>query len=224
MQKPHRGGYEGVDKFCIIGDLHGRVDTLNRIIERSVGYRLVFLGDVIHHKPFFRRTRPSSPLKMMGRVKGLVDEGRAWFILGNNENYILKNLVLPEEQIIQKEVRYTLSCLRSLPLEKRLEYLHWLTTSPLTLEFKSGGKVYRCAHAYYNPTHTDETRNSVLTGIGYPWFRNDNLSDHIDSEAEYFFGHYGYPYFRKNLKIIDATNFEGVGVYYTDREEFMICY
>ena len=211
-------------RYCLVGDLHGRVETLERIISRSPDYKFVFIGDIIHHKPFFKRTKRTSPLKMLSRIKGLVDDGRATLVLGNNENYILKNLLLPEHTIHQREVKYTLGCLKNLPLEQRLEYLHWLTTSPLTLELESYGKTYRLAHAYYNPNYTPETRNQVLTGIGYPWFKTDELSDHISHDAEYFFGHYGYPYFRKNLHVIDATNFEGVGVYYTDREEFLIYY
>lgn len=211
-------------KYCLIGDLHGRIDTLDKIIDKSPDYTYVFMGDVIHHKPFFKRSKRTSPLRMMSKVRRLVKENKALFILGNNENYILKNLLLPEEDIIQKEVKYTLTCLRELSLDERLDYLHWLTTSPLTLELESYGKKYRCAHAYYNPHYTSEERNSVLNGIGYPWFKMDPLENHIKQDAEYFFGHYGYPYFRKNLRIIDATNFEGVGVYYTDREEFLIYY
>lgn len=212
------------EKYCLIGDLHGRIDTLDKILDKSGGYKYIFMGDTIHHKPFFKRSKRTSPLRMLSKIKKLVKQDRATLILGNNENYILKNLLLPEEDILQKEVRYTLGCLRELSLDDRLDYLHWLTTSPLTYEFESYGKIYRCAHAYYNPNYTPETRNNVLTGIGYPWFKMDKLEDHIKPEAEYFFGHYGYPYFRKNLKIIDATNFEGVGVYYTDREEFLIYY
>ena len=212
------------EKYCIIGDLHGRVETMERILQKSSGYHYVFLGDVIHHKSFFRRVKRTSPVRMLLRIKELVDAGRATFIIGNNENYILSNLVLPKEQIKQKEVKYTLECLRELTLEQRLSLLHWLATSPLTFEFRSCEKTYRCAHAYYNPNYTDKNRNNVLAGIGYPWFKNDPLDHHIKPDAEYFFGHYGFPYFRKNLHIIDATNFEGVGVYYTDREEFLIYY
>ena len=211
-------------KYCLIGDLHGRVDTLDKILEKSKGYHHVFLGDVIHHKPFFRRSRRSSPTHMLLKVRRMVERGEATLIIGNNENYVLKNLVLPKAQIKQKEVRNTLQCLKNLPLEERLELLHWVSTAPLTLEFASYGKIYRCAHAYYDPNYSTETRNRVISGPGYPWFRQDDLNDHLGSDAEYFFGHYGYPYFRKNLRIIDATNFEGVGVYYTDREEFLIYY
>ena len=212
------------EKYCIIGDLHGRVEALERILDKSEGYHYVFLGDAIHHKSFFRRAKRTSPVRMLLKIKKMTEAGNATFIIGNNENYILKNLVLPRAQIRQKEVKYTLECLKELPLNQRLELLHWLATSPLTSQFESYGKTYRCAHAYYDPAYTDATRNNVLTGIGYPWFKNDQLEDHIDRDAEYFFGHYGYPYFRKNLRIIDATNFEGVGVYYTDREEFLIYY
>lgn len=214
-------------KYCLIGDLHGRVDTLNKILEKSPGYHYVFLGDTIHHKPFFRRAKRSSPTRMLLKLKELVDEGKATLILGNNENYVLKNLILPKAQIKQKEVRYTLQCLKELKLEKRLELINWLNNCPLTLEFESFGKTYRCAHGYYLPSYSEGQRDSVLAGIGYPWFKQDELEKHIETgtnDVLYFFGHYGYPYFRKNLRIIDATNFEGVGVYYTDREEFLIYY
>lgn len=212
------------NKYCIIGDLHGRVDSLDRIIEHSSDYHLVFLGDTIHHKPFFKRTRRTSPIRMLQRIQKMVSNGQASMILGNNENYILKNLILPKSQIKQKEVKYTLQCLKELKLEQRLSLLRWLDFLPLTLEFESFGKTYRCAHGYYKPSQAPEDRNLILAGPGYPWFKTDALSNHIEDNAEYFFGHYGYPYFRKNLKILDATNFEGIGVYYTDREEFLIYY
>lgn len=214
--------------YCIIGDLHGRIDALNKILDHSPNYHFVFLGDIIHHKPFFKKTNRTSPIRMLQRVKSLVDSGISTLILGNNENYVLKNLVLPKNQIKKKEVKYTLQCLKSLELEDRLSILRWLNTSPLTLEFESYGKTYRCAHAYYSTDHETNSRmrHTVLTGPGYPWFRQDDLDEHIslDPKYQYFFGHYGYPYFRKNLHILDATNFEGVGVYYTDREEFIVYY
>jgi len=210
------------DKYCIIGDLHGRIDTLNTIVSRSPGYHYVFLGDTIHHKPFFKRAKKTSPLRMLAFIKNLTDKGAGTLVLGNHENYVLENLILPKSQIKQKEVKHTLQCLKELRLEDRLDFINWLNSSPLSIEFKSYGRTYRCAHGYYPTAST--TREQTLVGLGYPWFRQDELSNHIAKDAEYFFGHYGYPYFRKNLKIVDATNFEGVGVYYTDREEFLIYY
>jgi hypothetical protein len=46
----------------------------------------------------------------------------------------------------------------------------------------------------------------------------------IDPEYMYFFGHYGLPYRRKNVNILDATNLEATGVYYTDRDESVVYY
>lgn len=215
-----------MSKYCFIGDLHGRLDTLDRILSKCPDHHYVFLGDIIHHKHFFKRTRKTSPLKMINRVRKLSEDGRASVVLGNNENYVLKHLVFPKTKIQQKEVRHTLSCLRNLSLPERLEILNWLTNIPLTLEIESDGITYRCAHAYYDPSPGSRSREDILVGIGYPWFRNDDLSEHIDTDPrfQYFFGHYGYPYFRRNLRILDATNFEGVGVYLSDRDEFMIYY
>lgn len=210
------------DKYCIIGDLHGRIDTLNTIVSKSPGYHYVFLGDTIHHKPFFKRARKTSPIRILRYIKNLTDNNTATLLLGNHENYLLENLILPKSQIRHREVKHTLQCLKELRLEERLTLVNWLNLLPMSLEFESFGKLYRCAHAYY-PTKST-TRSQTLLGLGYSWFRQDDLFSHIDVDAEYFLGHYGYPYFRKNLKIIDATNFEGVGVYYTDREEFLIYY
>lgn len=161
---------------------------------------------------------------MLYKVRELVESGLATLIIGNNENYILQNLILPKSNIKHKETKYTMECLRDMEISKRLDLIRWLSTSPLLLEFESYGKNYRCAHAYYSPEYAETSRNKVLTGLGYPWFRTDELDQHLDPNIEYILGHYGYPYFRKNLKVIDATNFEGVGVYYTDREEFFIYY
>lgn len=216
-------------KYCLIGDLHGRMDTLNKIFEKSPGYHFVFMGDVIHHKAFFKRTKKSSPIKMLLKIKELMDKGKASMVLGNNEFYILKNLVLPEEEIKQREVKHSLEKLRELDLDKRLSLLTWLSNLPLTLQLEQDNQLIRIAHAYYLDLPQNQLQNhrsKIIFGPGYPWFKTDKLSDHIEVDRNilYFFGHYGYPYFRKNLKIIDATNFEGIGVYYSDREEFLIYY
>lgn len=211
-------------KYCLVGDLHGRVATMQRIISSSPGYKFIFIGDVIHHKHFFKRTKRTPPIGLLRTIQRMQIRGQAELILGNNENYILENLVLPRTKIRKKEVRYTMECLRGLELDQRLSLIRWLNERPLTMEFTSYGNTYRCAHGYYNPNYNEKTRNMVLLGPQYAWFKKDKLEDHIRPDAKYFFGHYGSPYFRKNLHIIDATNFEGVGVYYTDREEFTIYY
>lgn len=210
-----------MSKFCIIGDLHGRTKTLEKILKdcKSKGdYHYIFIGDLLHHKSYFKRTKKSSPIKLITFIKNLSDNGKATVLRGNNEQYILDNIDTPLKLIKSTQVRYTVECLRRLSMTECDSILQWLNETPLHMEV---GR-YRLAHAYYPRTDTD-TR-TILTGPGYPWFKRDTLSDHLDSEFMYILGHYGYPFIKQNLKIIDATLFEGVGVYYTDVDEFMVYY
>lgn len=225
--KPHIGGHLQLPKnrkYCVIGDLHGRIETLEKIIERSPGYHFVLIGDSIHHKPFFKRTRKTSPVRTLQFIRNKVLEDKATLILGNNENYILENLVTPEEKILKKEVRYTLRCLRELDFNSRLDLISWLARCPLTISIKGNDRNFKLAHGLFKEEITEFNRDQILSGPGFPWWK-DKLEEYCPIEKDlYIFGHYGYPYMRKNLLIIDATNFEGVGVYYTDREEFLIHY
>jgi hypothetical protein len=210
--------------WAFVGDLHGRVEVLERILARdsSLRYHYVFVGDIIHHKPFFRFTKRTSPVKMLAKVCEMVDKGQATLILGNNENYILKSLVMPVEDIRKKEVKSTLKALREIDLQTRVKYISLLSNAPLSLEL---GGEFRLAHAYYPHATREVTRETVLHGPGYVWFRDNDLARHgIRDDYKYFFGHYGYPYRRKNVSIIDATSLEAVGVYYTDRDEFLVYY
>lgn len=220
-------GSEGVRpvRYAFVGDLHGRVNLLRTILERDRDerYHYIFLGDILHHKDWFRRHKRCSPIKLLQVIDALMRESRATLILGNNENYVLNSLVLPGEQIKKRELKYTLECLREISLQERIKYISMLSNAPIHLEI--GGK-YRLAHAYYPNPGQDVTRDMTLFGPGYAWFRDPNLETrhHIDPNYTYFFGHYGLPYRHKNVNIIDATNLEATGVYYTDRDEFMVYY
>jgi hypothetical protein len=210
-----------MSKFCIIGDLHGRTKTLQKILKDSESkgeYYYVFIGDLIHHKSYFKRTKKSSPIKILRFVKQLSDQGRATLIRGNNEQYVLDDISTPLKLIKNVQVRYTIECLRRLSMTECDSIIKWLNETPLHLELEN----LRLAHAYYPKENTD-TR-TILSGPGYPWFKRDHLSDHLDPDFTYLLGHYGYPFIKQNLKIIDATLFEGVGVYYTDLDEFMVYY
>jgi hypothetical protein len=75
-------------KFDIIGDIHGRFQTLERLLKR-LGYapdagvwkheerRVLFLGDYID--------RGSQPRETLHLVRGMVDAGQAVAIMGNHE-------------------------------------------------------------------------------------------------------------------------------------------
>lgn len=211
--------------YAFVGDLHGRVNLLRTILERDPGkkYHYVFLGDILHHKPFFQKHKKCSPVKLLRIIDALMGENRATLILGNNENYVLNSLVLPSEQIKKRELKYTLECLREISLQERVKYISMLSNAPIYLELE--GK-YRLAHAYYPHLGQDVPRDTVLFGPGYAWFRDPNLETrhHINPNYHYFFGHYGLPYRHRNVNIIDGTSVESTGVYYTDRDEFMLYY
>lgn len=212
------------DKYCIIGDLHGRIDTLERIVDRSPGYHYIIIGDSIHHKPFFKRTRKTSPVRMLEYIREKNLSGDMTLLLGNNENYILENLVTPERNIIKKETRYTLRCLKELDFNSRIDIISWLARCPLTATIPTKNRKYRLGHALFIGEITKTNRAQILSGPGFPWWK-DALERYCPYEEDlYILGHYGYPYIRKNLRIIDATNFEGVGLFYVDREEFLIHY
>lgn len=210
--------------YAFVGDLHGRANLLKTILDKDKEkkYHYVFLGDTIHHKPFFRKNKRMSPIKTLDMIRSLIEEGRGTLILGNNENYILNALVLPDDKIKKKELKYTLDCLKQLPLEERISFIAMLSNAPLFLELE--GK-YRLAHAYYPHDGQEVPRDHILYGPGYAWFRDKDLATHlIDPNYQYFFGHYGLPYRHKNVNIIDATSLEATGVYYTDLDESMIYY
>lgn len=212
--------------YAFVGDLHGRLGALEEILQRDKDnkYHYVFMGDILHHKPFFRRTTRTSPVRMLAQVYELVSTGRGTLILGNNENYILRNLINDEEKIKKKEVKYTMKCLRKLPLSERIAYVGMLSNAPTHLELD--GK-YRLAHAYYPHENTQVSRNQVIYGPGYLWFKDEDLATHhhiAPHPYQYFFGHYGLPYRRQNVNVIDATSVEAVGVYYTDKDEFLVQY
>lgn len=210
--------------FAFVGDLHGRVGLLRTILSKDPDrrYHYVFLGDILHHKPFFRRAKRSSPIKILREISDLIEQDKATLILGNNENYVLQALIMPGEQIKKKELKYTLECLRELPLSQRLRYISMLSNAPLSLELPGN---YRLAHAYYPHDGCNVPRDHIIAGPGYAWFRDEDLSKHsISPDHNYFFGHYGLPYRHKNVNILDATSLEATGVYYTDKDEMVLYY
>lgn len=210
--------------YAFVGDLHGRYRLLQGILDRDKDrkYHYVLLGDILHHKPFFKRHKPSSPLKILRMVSNLIEKGKGTLILGNNENYVLKSLIMSEKKIKKKELLHTLECLKSLEMSERLHYISMLSSAPLSLELPGN---FRLAHAYYPHSGQNVTRDMVIFGPGYSWYRDEDLSKHMIHPAyQYFFGHYGLPYHHKNVHILDGTNLETTSVYYSDRDETVIYY
>ena len=212
------------NSYAFVGDLHGRYRLLQSILDRdkSRKYHYVLLGDILHHKSFFKKHKPSSPLKILRMVSNLIEKGNGTLILGNNEDYVLKSLIMPEKKIKKRELLYTLECLKSLEVAERLHYISMLSSAPISLELPGN---FRLSHAYYPHRGQNVTRDTVIFGPGYAWYRDEDLSKHmIDPEYQYFFGHYGLPYRHRNVHILDGTNLETTAVYYSDRDETVIYY
>lgn len=200
-----------LEPLCVIGDLHGRKSLLEKIVKSYPDHHYVLLGDLIHHKHFFRKYPRVSPLRIIEYAMNL--ESRATILMGNNEKYILERFCYPIEQIRKSEAKYTMKVLRSLDTEERLQIMRWMVNLPSSVEIEE----YRFAHAYYNDP------NPRLFGPGVRWYLPE-YSDLYPLEPgyKYFFGHYGKPYFRDNIYILDATELDAVGVYLTDSNEFKI--
>lgn len=219
-------GSSPVVPICFIGDLHGRLEVLNKIFKdakRRGTYHFVLIGDILHHKRYFKRTKPVHPVVVLKAVKSLQEAGKVTVIMGNNEAYILDSIYKPFKEIKSDSVKQTVLSINKLKDPERQALLTWIANLPKYLELDSAGKKYRAAHAYY-PSAKFNADSHVLSGPDYAWFKKDDLADHLDPGYQYILGHYGYPYMRDNLRIIDATLFEGVGAYYTDRNEFMLYY
>lgn len=202
-------------KLCVIGDLHGRVRLLETVIKDNSDCFFVVLGDIIHHKPHFRRSRRSNPLKIISLLMELTSKNKAAVVMGNNEKYFLNRILFPLEEITHPEVRFTIEQLQSLSNPQRLSIVNWFLNLPTHLEIDK----YRFAHAYYLDP------NEGLYGPGYAWFHKQYEDLHkLDKNYVYFFGHYGRPYLRENIKVIDCTELDALGVYRTDLDQFQVYY
>lgn len=200
-----------MDKLCVVGDLHGRVKILQRIVENHPDYKFVLLGDVIHHKNYFRRSPRTNPVRIMEYIISQGD--RIQTVCGNNEHYVLERLNFPLDDVHKREARYTISCLRGLESHRRMEILRWLINLPPKMEIGP----YRFAHAYYDDP------NPRLYGPGERWFEPRNIDKYdLDTDFVYYIGHYGKPYFYKNIRCIDCTELEGVGLWLLDKNLFQI--
>jgi hypothetical protein len=199
--------------LCIIGDLHGRARILEAILKDNPNCFYVVLGDTIHHKPFFKRSRKTNPIKIISMLMDLCAHENAIVVMGNNEKFFLDHFLFPVATVKHPEVRYTLEQIKSLSNPQRLQIASWFLNMPPHYEIGE----YRFSHAYY------QDPNQNLYGPGYCWFLPQYSHLHkLTPEHQYFFGHYGRPYFRENIHVIDCTELDAVGVYRTDLQEFKV--
>jgi len=146
--------------FDLIGDIHGCENTLAELLEK-LGYsrkngvyqhharKVIFVGDVIDRGPRIREA--------LSLVKGMVDQGFAYCILGNHEfNAVAYTTVLdgpkPESPFMRHHnvrndrlIKDTLAQFAPYPEEWRM-YLEWFKTLPLFLDLNGLRVVHACWH------------------------------------------------------------------------------
>lgn len=76
--------------LAIVGDVHGEIDALERLLDRlgagrgqTPSRRLIFVGDLVDRGP--------DSIAVVERVRDLVDRGQAFAVLGNHELNLLEN-------------------------------------------------------------------------------------------------------------------------------------
>lgn len=140
----------------IIGDIHGHATELEALL-LELGYNegadcfrhpngrlVVFLGDYIDRGPEIRRT--------LEIVRGMIDAGEAYGILGNHElNALRYHHVGPHGEPLRenagaKKAQHdaTLKQLVEVDSEEWLDYLKWFSTLPVALDFGSIRFVHAC--------------------------------------------------------------------------------
>ena len=73
-------------ELIFVGDVHGQYAKLEQLLahiktQGNADVPLVFLGDLIDNKP----SVATQHLKVLRRVKGLVEQGKAYCVMGNHE-------------------------------------------------------------------------------------------------------------------------------------------
>ncbi|WP_236074900.1 metallophosphoesterase [Teredinibacter purpureus] len=148
--------------YDIIGDVHGCAQTLEKLLVK-MGYwnkapdaefpvyshpsrMAIFLGDILDRGPRIREA--------LHIVKGMVDAGSAYCVMGNHEYNALGYTTLAPEYLDKTYVREhnsrhnrliaeTLTQFASYPEEWRM-FLEWFQTLPIFLEFDAFRVVHAC--------------------------------------------------------------------------------
>lgn len=138
-----------------IGDVHGWLDRLDRVLDQAEG-ELVFMGDLIDRGP--------DAIGVIDRVRGLCDAGRARCLLGNHEYALVRGLGHEALGIPADEALYRSWCVNfggwavmdalgmpdtdPLRLHRLLgDRFDWLAGLPWLLEGDAEGQPWYAVHA-----------------------------------------------------------------------------
>ena len=140
--------------YDIIGDIHGHAELLKKML-RELGYsknqnvyghpsrKAIFVGDFIN--------RGNENRKSLKIIRGMVDNGNAYAILGNHEIYALLVSVKDKNRIplIKSPTGSMVSAIRTInefakQPEEWKSYKKWMLSLPLFIEFEGLRIVHVC--------------------------------------------------------------------------------
>ena len=212
-------------RLIFIGDVHGQIDKIDEFIssqdENSI---FVFLGDLIHVKPHFKVDQYYSTVEVINYFRELEKRRECKFVLGNQEIYVLDCLLSERKRGINKdEVQNSINAIRALPIMEQIDLLHWIRMIPFSLSIQTERKLYKVAHAYYleNP-ETKQEKDLCTFGKISDWMKKKYLPFKLERNEVVILGHYGKPFIRPELKIIDSTFLQGIGVFHAKNNLFEV--
>lgn len=224
METPQNGIVQS-SKLIFIGDVHGQIDKVEKFISSQDDDSVfVFLGDLIHIKPYFNVEQYYSTVEVLNYFRDLEKRRKCKFVLGNQEIYILDCLLSERKRGINKEeVQNSINAIRELPIMEQIDLLHWIRMIPFSLQVQTERKLYKVAHAYYIEDPKDKREKDLCSfGKLTDWMKKRYLPFKVNKNEVIILGHYGKPFIRPELKIIDATLLNGIGIFYAKNSLFEV--
>jgi bis(5'-nucleosyl)-tetraphosphatase (symmetrical) len=126
-----------------VGDVQGCADELDGIVDRSRGelggdFELLLTGDLVNRGP--------ASLRVLARVRGLQDQGRARFVLGNHDVWLVSvalGVAPPGAADTFADV---------LDRSDLGDWIDWLRSQPLLIDGTLGSAPFALVHAALAPT------------------------------------------------------------------------
>jgi hypothetical protein len=174
-------------KFDIIGDIHGRFETLKRLLQK-LGYaqhggawkheerRAIFLGDYID--------RGSQPRETLQLIRAMVEGGHAVAIMGNHELNAVAyhtldsrgNPLRAHSQQNREQHEATLKAF-SAHASEWAEWLEWFKRLPFFHEEPE----FRTVHACWCEKSVERIRHQSLRDMDFLLRANENETDERDA-------------------------------------------
>lgn len=164
-----------MDFYDVIGDIHGQYQLLKKLLTH-LGYvpingtwkhperrQVIFLGDLIDRGP--------EPCEVINTVRGMVDGGSAYCIMGNHE-YNAIRWTMPDPNCLgeflrkhtKKNIKQHQSTLKDIKenSKRHKEYIDWFKTLPLWLELGNSRFIHACWDETSIRTLQQETKNGLI--------------------------------------------------------------